>query len=541
MSGTTSVPTISFTDRGFVAPSEEAIVVGLDADYSAAFGGNLNTASSTPAGQLIASTAAMLGNTYDQETLLFNSVDPAYAFGRMQDAIARIYFLERIAAVATILQVACVGQVGVIIPDGALITDQAGNIYYCTAGGTIPAGGTITLPFSSQVFGPVPVPAGVSIYQTLPGWNSASLISGTTGVLAESRTAFEQRREATVAANAAGFLTAISGAVGVVPGVTDWYATENYTGSPVTTGGTVLNANSLYVCVAGGTDAAVAQAIWSKKNPGCAYTGNTTVAVEDSNSGYSPPFPSYNVTFERPTIVQTAFTVTLASNPQMPGNAYQQVGAALNAGFLGEDGGPRARIGSTIYSSRFYPPVATLGPWVQIISITVGCTNAPSAIFTAAIAGTLMTVSAVTDATFTGTGSGLNLTASSVTGTIYPGYVISGTGVSLGTTIVSQISGTAGGAGVYQTSVPTSSSADAITATGVISVGSLVFGVGVAEGQIILSLGSGTGGTGTYNVAVNQTVSSELMTSTSAAKNDVVININELPLFASGNVNLIVV
>jgi hypothetical protein len=68
---------------------------------------------------------------------------------------------------------------------------------------------------------------------------------------------------------------------------------------------------------------------------------------------------------------------------------------------------------------------------------------------------------------FTGTGAGTNLTTSSVTGTqLVPGMVIAGTGVPTGTTIVSQTSGTSGGAGVYVTSLPTTSSGAALTVTG---------------------------------------------------------------------------
>lgn len=70
-------------------------------------------------------------------------------------------------------------------------------------------------------------------------------------------------------------------------------------------------------------------------------------------------------------------------------------------------------------------------------------------------------------ATMTGTGSGSNLTASSVAGLIQPGEVLSGTGVPSGTTIISQTSGSPGGAGVYVTSGPTTASAASLTASGV--------------------------------------------------------------------------
>lgn len=66
-------------------------------------------------------------------------------------------------------------------------------------------------------------------------------------------------------------------------------------------------------------------------------------------------------------------------------------------------------------------------------------------------------------ASFTGTGSGTTLTVTSVTGTIFPGAFLAGTGVPSGTYIASQVSGTTGGAGVYTTSNPTTSNSASLT------------------------------------------------------------------------------
>jgi hypothetical protein len=71
-------------------------------------------------------------------------------------------------------------------------------------------------------------------------------------------------------------------------------------------------------------------------------------------------------------------------------------------------------------------------------------------------------------ASFTGTGSGTSLTTTSVSGIILVGDAVnSGSGVPAGTTIVSQTSGTPGGAGIYVTSQATTSSTAALTSGGV--------------------------------------------------------------------------
>ena len=111
---TTNVPPVSFSSTGFVAPSTAAILAGVKADLNTAFGGNLNPALNTPQGQLATSTASIIGNVNDLFTYYTNQVDPALATGRMQDAIARIYFLERLPAEPTALQISCIGAQSVL-------------------------------------------------------------------------------------------------------------------------------------------------------------------------------------------------------------------------------------------------------------------------------------------------------------------------------------------------------------------------------------------------------------------------------------------
>jgi len=427
---TTNVPGPTFGPTGFIAPSEAAILAGVIADIVAAFaaaGFTLNPALDTPQGQLASSMAAIIGNVNDTFVAITNQVDPAYASGRMQDAIARIYFLERNPSQSTVLQVTCVGAVGVVIPVNALIQDGSGNLYACTEAGTIPGGGTITLPFANVIPGPTAVPGAdeITIYQAIPGWDTVSVVSGVLGNNTETRAAFEARRAASVALNSNGALGAILGAVLSVQNVIDAYVTENDQDSPQTIGGVSLAANSVYVAVVGGEAQDIAEAIWSRKAPGCAYNGNTTVTVQDTSPGYSPPYPSYTVKFEIPTGLPTLFAVNLVNSTAVPADATTQIQNAILSAFAGGDGGPRARIGGTLYASRFYAPVAALGAWAQIISLEIGSAANTSATFTGAIAGTALTVSSVTGTIAIGQ-SVLDLT-----GNVLPGTkIVSGSGTS---------------------------------------------------------------------------------------------------------------
>ena len=132
---TTAVPSPTFGTNGFLIPTQQAILTGVQSDQNSAFGGDLNPALNTPQGQLASSETAIINDANSQFLSIVNGVDPAYASGRFQDAIGRIYFLERNPAEPTTLQVACIGLTGVVIPVGALIADVSGNLYTCTGAG----------------------------------------------------------------------------------------------------------------------------------------------------------------------------------------------------------------------------------------------------------------------------------------------------------------------------------------------------------------------------------------------------------------------
>lgn len=429
----TSVPRPTLGANGFIAPTEADILTGVQADMNAAFGGNLNPALETPQGQLATSISAVVGHGYDLFTYYVSQVDPAFANGRMQDAIGRIYYLDRTPAEPTSVTATCTGLSGVVIPTGALALAADGSTYTCTIGGTIPPSGSIDLIFANTVAGPTPCPATslATIYRSIPGWDSIlNAADGVVGNAVESRADFEARRAASVAINANGTLSAVRAAVLAVPNVLDAYVTENATGSTATIGGVSIAARSLYVAVVGGDPAAVARAIWTKKAPGCGYVGSTTVTVTDTNSGYGVPYPTYPVSFQIPAPLPIVFAVQIANSAAVPADSTAQVRAAIQAAFSGADGGQRAKIGGTVFASRYYPGIAALGTWAQIVSILVGSANAPAAQFTGSIAASTLTVTAV--------GSGA----------LAVGQTVEGPAVLPGTQIASLGSGT-GGTGTY--------------------------------------------------------------------------------------------
>ncbi len=112
-----------------------------------------------------------------------------------------------------------------------------------------------------------------------------------------------------------------------------------------------------------------------------------------------------------------------------------------------------------------------------------------------------------------------------VTGAFVIGGLLTGTGVTAGTTILEQLSGTTGGVGTYRVSISQTVASTTITQTyglltvvamtsGTLAVGQVISGGTTAVGTTITALGSGTGGIGTYITSGgSQTVSATIISS----------------------------
>lgn len=155
-------------------------------------------------------------------------------------------------------------------------------------------------------------------------------------------------------------------------------------------------------------------------------------------------------------------------------------------------------------------------------------TFAATATPTSGASATSSSIAAGTGSCTAGTITGNILTvAGTVTPSFYPGGTISGTGVATGTKILSQISGTANGAGTYYVSIGNQTVAattisethgvfTAGTTTGAFIIGGTLTGTGITATTTIWSQLTGTtGGAGTYVVDVNTVVSSTTITQAS--------------------------
>jgi hypothetical protein len=381
---TTQVPPIVWTNGMPVVPTEQDILTGRAADFTSAYGSGLNTAGTTPQGQVISSDTAIIGDKNSQIAYVANQVDPDQAEGAFQDAIGAIYFLERIAAAGSVKTVTCIGAVNTPIPAGALIKDPSGYLWAATGLITIGASGSQVGTFQCTTTGPIAWPGNTpcTIYTQVNGWDQAvSTSAAAEGNAVESRAAFENRRRNSVAINSHGTPPTILGNVLAINNVLSAYVIDNGSGSPINVGSTNYSvaAHSILVSVYGGLAASIAQAIWTGKDGGCGYNGNTTAIVADTSYPVGSQ-PQYTVTWLTPTPTPIYFAVTLQNNSSLPANIKSLVQAAVLATFNGTDaeGSVPAGIALTISGSRYATQINLISPAVNIESIVVGLQTAVS-------------------------------------------------------------------------------------------------------------------------------------------------------------------
>ena len=166
--------------------------------------------------------------------------------------------------------------------------------------------------------------------------------------------------------------------------------------------------------------------------------------------------------------------------------------------------------GTQLPSAILFAPynAAARGAWMRSGSFAgvslAQLQNSAGASVTASV-GSTFTASAGSPST--------QLVVTSVTGLISIGDTLSGTGITASTTILSQVSGTTGGAGTYVLSAANTCSSATVTSfgtvlkvtavgSGVLNPGNSITGTGITSGTTILSQISGTtGGIGIYSLS----------------------------------------
>ena len=373
----TAVPNIVISETGIDTPTTEEVLTGVLSDFNKAFGGNLNIENVASPQYVLASEIAQAITLQNAGmAYMLSQFDPNTAVGRFQDAIGRIYFIERKPGTSTIVDCTVTGIPGYTFNAGTMqAQDEAGNIYTNVDPVTITTLGTVKAEFKNIAVGAIPCPAGSlnRIYVTMDGWDAiTNEAAGDLGSDVESRQDFEARRFAVVAKNGQSSLVAIYGAIRSIDGVTDCYVAENDTNNVKYIGATnvQLKPHSVYICVVGGDAEHIGLAILQNKTVGADTNGNTSVAVMDPVLRDSAPMYTYY--FQRPTIIPILFRVEISQSDQLPTNIEALVKEAVVKQFDADLANDKLGIGDTVYASRFVGAVTSINDYIDVIEVSVG-------------------------------------------------------------------------------------------------------------------------------------------------------------------------
>lgn len=388
---------------GLTAPDTAQIREGVAEDWKQAFFDPdlppLDTQPTTPAGQLIDAIVAEIEAKNAELLYLSSMFNPNVSDGRWQDALGYIYFLQRKLDEPTVVTCQLTGLNGTVIPYGALVQSlfqstaegsadsntvttgtssiKTGYTLICNRSVTIGQGGsggsTAETTFRVSENGPIEIPphSVTAIVTTIPGWDTVdNEAAGAVGRDLETRSEFEARRAASVAANAHGSTGALFGTIANIPGVLDVQVLENIGPAPVIKFGVEVPAHGVTVCVAGGEDAAIAEAIYNKKGNGADTGGNTTVA--HTAADYHNAVYEYLIL--RPTPINFWIKVTLGPTSVPTATQIAALKEALYQDFYGlneTSGNSRIGLASTVYASRFYCPAMAVDGIRNIQSIEI--------------------------------------------------------------------------------------------------------------------------------------------------------------------------
>lgn len=376
------MPLIYDPITGFRVPDTSDLRAEVVADYVTAFAQPdkppLNTDPSSPGGQLVDLTTAQIENDVNAPLLfLLNQFNPRTAEGRFQAALGAIYFIEPKTSEPTVVTCQVTGLNGTVIPQSSLVDNTDGYRLRSTTAVTIGESGTATVIFETIERSAIPIPANsvTRIITVTPGWSTVNNeAAGATGRDIESRAEFENRRRASVAANAHGTVSAIYGTLANLNGVIDVQVLENIGPNPIVKYGVTVPAHGINVCIYGGDDQDIARVIYEKKDAGCDTGGNTQIIYADPDY-YNANYIWY---ITRPTTVNFWVRVTLSATEANNSGLVDNIKAAVYTDFLGQNEHTReTRVGlaQTVYVSRFYHAITAVDGVSNLISVEIALQN----------------------------------------------------------------------------------------------------------------------------------------------------------------------
>ncbi len=368
---------------GFSKKTRQNIIDEIVASILADISPNLNTTSTSVLGQFIGVHADQLSEDWDVLEDVYLNQYPDSAFGASLEGVGSITGATKLVATESTVSLFCTGTATTVlalgrqarVPSGGIFqtdalatialasiwtittayavgdirsNDTPTNIYRCTIAGTSagsggPTGegtaivdGTVTWRYMGDGDGSVVVAATATvtgptvglafqvteIVTAVSGWdNVTNLLDAVLGTDIETDAAFRIRRELLLTLSGKGTVDTIRAKLLLVTGVTAAIVFENTTDVVDSNG---VPAHGIEAVVLGGTDLAIAQAIFDDKAAGIETFGAdiTEVIVDDAGN-------SHTINGSRADPVEMFIDITVVTDGNYPADGDTQVATLL--------------------------------------------------------------------------------------------------------------------------------------------------------------------------------------------------------------------
>ena len=284
--------TSSIDQTGLTIESKASIVADLVAAYQTIYGADINVNSNSPDGQLINIYAQSISDFLELLLDTYNNFAVDTSYGQRLDELVALNGLARQQGTYTIAQVQVTANQAVTIPGldqsavpAFTVSDGSGNQFQLSVSHTFGGAGTATLAFQAADVGNVQTTANTITNIVTPtlgisSVNNPSTASDVIGVDEETDAQLKIRHHQSFTLASQGPSDSMEAALQNLPGMTSALVVENNTGGTVNT----VPAHTVWPIVAGlATPADIANAIYSKKSPGCGLKGSQNLIVTRPN------------------------------------------------------------------------------------------------------------------------------------------------------------------------------------------------------------------------------------------------------------------
>jgi uncharacterized phage protein gp47/JayE len=288
----------SISASGLTIPSYNDILNNLISNFQTIYGQNVYLANDSSDYQFLSVLALKISDAVQGLQLEYNSRSPWTAIGSPLDSIIKLNGLTRKSASYSTCVVILTGTPGTTITNG-IVGDINGNKW--DLGSTpIPIGsdGTATATAICETIGAITALAGniINIMTPQSGWTSVTNIAAASvGQPVETDSQLRARQALSTMISSETMLAGTIAAIAATPGVTRYNVVENYTNAYDGYGNPP---HSISAVVEGGTQLAVATAIYNNRGIGCYTNGTTSVPITDPDTGQS-----ININYFLPTYV----------------------------------------------------------------------------------------------------------------------------------------------------------------------------------------------------------------------------------------------